>query len=192
MLGMKAVKDSFDWVPGPLLQAIRGGQKAVVLEEANRTRLSQALGEIFSLVESRYRGEKYAVELRDGSKFFIPDDVVLYFTLNTLDTSTEEIDDALLGRVASVEFPPRVEDLRAMLASKQFPEARIDAISEFFAGVLDKYPLGHGYFAPVIPAMNLLRFYQAYIRPVLQKHFRHDTATLAGIDLLADEFFRPQ
>lgn len=182
----------FDWQEGPLVDAIRADAKVIVLEEANRTQLSQALGEVFSLLEDAYRGDQFAITLRSKKSLAVSPDTIFVFTMNTLDNSTEEVDDALLGRVASVEFPPRVEDLREMLSQKQLPEKKVDAIVEFFAGVQEKYPLGHGYFARLKPEDDVRAYYRAFIRPVLQKHFRHRATELMELDLLADEFLSPE
>ena len=126
IVGMKSVGEGrFDWVDGPLLKAIREGKKVIVLEEVNRTQLSQALGDVFSLLEPAYRGPEKALTLRNGASFYIPKETIFIFTMNTLDTSTEEMDDALLGRMAGIEFPPRVEDLKSLLVEKGIPEKTI-------------------------------------------------------------------
>lgn len=188
VVGMKSDgRGGFDWQEGPLTEAIRANKKVIVLEEANRTQLSQALGEVFSLLEDAYRGDTCEIKLRNGKPLSVSPDTLFILTMNTLDNSTEEVDDALLGRVASVEFPPRVEDLRKMLVQKQFSEKSVDSISEFFAGVQEKYPLGHGYFARLRKDDDLQTYYLAFIRPVLQKHFRHRQTDLTEIDLLAEE-----
>jgi 5-methylcytosine-specific restriction protein B len=193
VVGIKSVGDgAFDWVEGPLTKAIRENAKVIVLEEANRTQLSQALGEVFSLLEDAYRGESFKIDLRNGATLSISPETIFVFTMNTLDNSTEEIDDALLGRVASVEFPPRVEDLRAMLIQRGFIERDVDAIVEFFAGVQEKYPLGHGYFARLRPEDDFREYYLVFIRPVLQKHFRHRITELGELDLLAEELLSPK
>ncbi len=80
----------YEWRDGLLTSAIRSGKKVIVLEEMNRTRISQALGEVFSLLETQYRGEDHAIVLPDGSKMSIPEDTLLLFTMNTVDTSTED------------------------------------------------------------------------------------------------------
>jgi len=188
MVGLKSDgKGGFGWQEGPLTTAIRANAPVIVLEEANRTQLSQALGEVFSLLEDAYRGDKFPITLRNDTSLTISPETIFVLTMNTLDNSTEEVDDALLGRVASVEFPPRVEDLREMLVHRQIAEKNVDAICEFFAGIQEKYPLGHGYFARLRKDDNLRTYYLAFIRPVLQKHFRHRPTELMELDLLAEE-----
>ena len=181
------------WTDGPLKKAITEGKKYIILEEINRTAISQALGEIFSLIEDAYRGTEHAITLRSGNKFWIPEDVVFLMTMNTIDKSTEDVDDALIGRVAAVDFPARSEDLNQMLAEKGVPTEIRDNLAQLFAEILTLYPLGHGYFAGLTGSANnaqVIRYYKARIRPVLMNFLgelkRHE---LAKIDNLVDAMF---
>lgn len=184
---------TWNWESGPLKNAIENGKKFIVLEEINRTAISQALGEVFSLIEDSYRGEQNAITLRDGKKFYIPDDVVFIMTMNTIDKSTEEVDDALMGRVAAVELPPRAEDLSEMLAQKHIPSEVRQKLAELFSGILAIYPLGHGYFAGLNGELSddqIIQHYKARVRPVLANHLGElKAADLANIDNLVDELF---
>lgn len=151
------------------------------------------MGEVFSLVEESYRGEENGILLRSGEKFWIPADVVFLMTMNTVDKSTEEVDDALLGRVYAVEFPPRPEDLKAILVSNGVDSELQDKITQLYAEILTVYPLGHGYFSGLSSDANsayVIRHYKARVRPVLINFLgelkRHD---LAKLDNLVDELF---
>lgn len=181
------------WQDGPLKTAVEGGKKVIVLEEINRTAISQALGEVFSLIEGKYRGAHNAIVLRSGKMFFIPSDVVFLMTMNTVDKSTEDIDDALLGRIAAVEFPPRPEDLSAMLAANGVPTGVREKLGQLFAEICRAYPLGHGYFADLrggVDNSNVVRHYKTRIRPVLANFFGALKRTeLATVDTLVDEMF---
>lgn len=193
ILGLSPVPNQpgmFEWKAGALLTALREGKKHIVLEEANRTRLSQALGEVFSLIESAYRGQQFAIQLPNGERFWIDEDVTFYFTLNDLDRSTEDVDDALFGRIASVEFVPRVESLSEILAANHIPNEISRPIRKFFAAVQDVYPLGHGYFADFRSDMSFQFYYATRIRPVLLNHFgSYDRSTVAQLDNQVDELF---
>ncbi|MDO6456289.1 AAA family ATPase [Celeribacter halophilus] len=184
---------TWDWCDGPLKKAIEGGKKFIVLEEVNRTQITQSLGEIFSLIEDQYRGAENAITLRDGDEFFIPEDVTFIMTMNTVDKSTEEVDDALMGRMAAVEFPPRAEDLTAMLNANGLAEGERRKVAQLYAGILEIYPLGHGYFAALdsgATSQSILRHYKTRIRPVLY-NFLGDLkiSDLHKIDNLADQLF---
>lgn len=184
------IPGQFEWREGALLQAIREGKKHIVIEEINRTRISQALGEVFSLLEPAYRGRANAITLPDKSSFWIDEDVRFYFTMNNVDTSTEDVDDALMGRVASVDFPPRVEDLAALLRESGCDDATAAKIRELFVDIQSSYPLGHGYLAAYRPDEDFRLYYLWNIRPVLRNHFdSYEPEIVAQLDNRVDELF---
>lgn len=192
ILGMFPGKETgkFEWKAGELLSALRAGKKYIVLEEINRTHISQALGELFSLIESAYRGEKNAILLPNGEPVFIPEDVVIFMTMNTIDTSTEDIDDALVGRMASVSFPPRVEALDGILADNGIEAEIAEKVKEIFNAIQAHYPLGHGYFANFKEGMDFKFYYLSRVRPVLSNHFiEFKPEVILQIDNLVDNLF---
>lgn len=180
----------FEWQSGALKRALEEGKKYIVLEEINRTASTQALGEVFSLMEEAYRGPEHKIKLRNGEDFFIPADVTFFLTMNTIDQSTEEVDDALLGRFYSIEFPPRPEDLHSMLEAAGVPAAMAANLKQLFATIQDLYPLGHGYFAQVGPHTDFIQYYVTRIRPVLANHLQTlRPADLTTIDNQVDVLF---
>jgi hypothetical protein len=192
--GLKPMPDgTWDWVSGPLKVAIEEGKKIIVLEEINRTAISQAMGEVFSLIEEAYRGPENAIFLRDGDTFFIPHDVVFVMTMNTVDKSTEDVDDALMGRVAAVELPPRSEDLSEMLIANSVPADVRQKLCELFAEIQTLYPLGHGYFSNLhgdLSSNQILLHYKTRIRPVLSNFLGELNASeLERIDTIVDTQF---
>lgn len=192
--GFKPDSDgNWDWVDGPLKEAIDQSKRFIVLEEINRTSIAQSLGEVFSLIEDAYRGAENAITLRSGKKLHIPAETVILMTMNTVDKSTEEVDDALMGRVAAVEFPPRPEDLVEMLGAAGLSEEVVQKISEVYVEILDGYPLGHGYFAGLhgnVDDARFIRYYKARIRPVLLNHYGDlQQAEVDKIDNVVDQKF---
>lgn len=184
----------WDWKPGVLKNALSDGQKTfVVLEEINRTSFTQSLGEVFSLIEQGYRGPENAVMLRSGEPFWIPENVTIVMTMNTVDKSTEEIDDALLGRIASVDFPPSTPALTALLEGNGVPAEERTKLAQVHASILEFYPLGHGYFADLRGAVSkeeILSYYKTRIRPVLAISLGEFRANeLEPVDNLVDELF---
>ncbi len=180
----------FEWREGALLNALKANKKIIVLEEINRTKVSQALGEVFSLIESSYRGEDNSITLPNGENFYIPSDVLFIFTMNTIDSSTEDVDDALIGRLASVFFSPRIEDLDSILRSKNVPSASSEAIKEVFNLIQTDYPLGHGYFAAYQANSDFRLYYLSHIRPVLMNRFEsYKPELITQIDNAVDTLF---
>ncbi|WP_018984951.1 AAA family ATPase [Salinimonas chungwhensis] len=190
---MPDAQGNWDWKPGPLKEAIESGKEWIVLEEINRTSISQSLGEVFSLIEDSYRGEDNSITTRSGKPFYIPEDVTFLMTMNTIDKSTEDVDDALIGRVSVVEFPARSEDLVHMLQSLNIAESLVEKISQLFSEIQEIYPLGHGYFSGLTSSCDnqfFLRYYKSRIRPVLFNFLGElQSAELDRIDNLVDEMF---
>ena len=186
-------KGEWQWQNGPLKSAIEAKKQFIVMEEINRTVISQAMGEVFSLIEEAYRGEEHAITLRSGESFWIADEIVFLMTMNTVDKSTEDVDDALIGRVASVEFLPRPEDLTAMLSANGVPEELRRKVAQLFGEILSVYPLGHGYFVGLRdnPKNNdVVNYYKARVRPVLVNFLGEiKQQDLAKIDNLVDDLF---
>ena len=192
VLGLFPDKETgkFEWKAGELLAAIRSGKKYIVLEEINRTHISQTLGELFSLLETAYRGKNNAILLPNGESVFIPEDVVIFMTMNTIDTSTEDIDDALVGRMASVCFPPRVEDLDSILVQNGIDGDTTEKVKEVFNAIQASYPLGHGYFANYKKGVDFKLYYLSRIRPVLSNHFSaYKPEVILQIDNVVDNLF---
>ena len=110
--------------------------------------------------------------------------------MNTIDASTEDIDDALVGRMASVEFPPRIEDLNSILVAKDIPDGDKEKIKTVFNVILANYPLGHGYFANYKKGTDFKTYYLSRIRPVLCNHFESfKPEVIAQIDNIVDSLF---
>lgn len=183
-------KGNFAWKDGVLLHALREDKKVIVLEEVNRTRFSQALGEVFSLLEPAYRGKENAIKLPNGQSLSIPEDTVFIFTMNTIDASTEDVDDALIGRMVSVNFPPRIEDLNSILVSAGVDEENREKIKNVFNSIQSVYPLGHGYFANIKSTTVFTKYYLSRIRPILCNHFEaFKPEIIAQIDNVVDSLF---
>ena len=184
---------NWHWEDGPLKKSIKNHKKFIVLEEINRTAITQALGEVFSLIEDAYRGKDHAISLRSGDNFFIPSDVVFILTMNTIDKSTEDVDDALMGRMAAVEFLPQPPALLDMLAENNVPDDLHRPLSQLYAGILQTYPLGHGYFAGLdhnTDATAVIRCYKTRVRPVLWNYLGVlKKQELEKIDNVVDELF---
>jgi hypothetical protein len=111
--------------------------------------------------------------------------------MNTLDENTEDVDDALLGRMACIEFPPRVEDLAELLSKKGIDEDLSNKIKDFYNIILEYYPLGHGYFAGFTKDSDFITYYVSRIRPTLQNHFQSTRKEIVDqIDNAVDGVFR--
>ena len=78
-----------------------------VIDEINRADLSRVFGELFSVIESGYRGKYIDTQYTymTGHKFAVPKNILIIGTMNDIDRSVESIDFALRRRFAWVEVP---------------------------------------------------------------------------------------
>jgi 5-methylcytosine-specific restriction endonuclease McrBC GTP-binding regulatory subunit McrB len=190
VLGLTPVNGDWEYRKGPLLQSILDHKKYIILEEINRTDFAQAIGDVFTLIESGYRDGRGSVVLKDGTSLTIPSDITFIFTMNTLDKSVTIIDDALFGRVASVEFPPMVEELENLLQKNEVDEDTRSKIRDIFNIINASYPMGHAFFVDYKGGDDFIAFYSARIRPVLQKHLENlRQQELSTIDEKVDQSF---
>jgi 5-methylcytosine-specific restriction enzyme B len=96
-----------------------------IIDEINRAELSRVLGELMFCME--YRGtrgristqytalntsETAMLQTSSGCKFFIPHNVYIIGTMNTIDRSVESFDLALRRRFRWEEIPPNLQTLR--------------------------------------------------------------------------------
>lgn len=138
----------------------------IIIDEINRAELSRVFGELMYCLE--YRGiegaikTQYAmlndkdtgmIKLGDGYKFFIPHNVYILGTMNTIDRSVESFDFALRRRFRWEEVKPSVSILRHHLqeyAPKWISLA--DNLSKLNTAIKNEpllgkeYCIGHAYF----------------------------------------------
>jgi len=100
----------------------------LVLDEINRTNLSEMLGEAFSLLEADQRGtERELPGFDHGQKpdvLVIPEDLYVIGTMNEIDQSVETLDFALRRRFLWRECPFEQDTLLAIIADRWESDVR--------------------------------------------------------------------
>ena len=178
-----------------------------VIDEINRAELSRVLGELMFCLE--YRGVKgrvktqYAklndektgmIKIGDGYQFFIPNNVYLIGTMNTIDRSVESFDFALRRRFRWEEVMPDTGLLKYHLNSyhkEWVPLA--DNLEELNKCIKNEpllgpdYQIGHCYlmnlkYSKELTATDVrLNIWEDSIKPLLQEYLR---GTGKEIDLM--------
>lgn len=169
-----------------------------VIDEINRAELSRVLGELMFCME--YRGVKgcirtqYAqlndektgmIKKRDGYQFFIPNNVYLIGTMNTIDRSVESFDFALRRRFRWEEVMPDTGVLKYHLNSyhKEW-EPLADSLEKLNKCIRNEpllgpdYQIGHCYlmnlkYSKELTATEVRRnIWEDSIKPLLQEYLR--------------------
>lgn len=166
-----------------------------IIDEINRAELSRVFGELMYCLE--YRGVKGRVKtqyanlnnkmtgmLKEGKSytFFIPSNVYLIGTMNTIDRSVESFDFALRRRFRWEEVAPDIEILRYHLQERWADLAQnLESLNEKIAKqslLGPDYRIGHAYLMdmkyPASLTLNQVRgfVWDDYIRPLLQEYLR--------------------
>ena len=151
----------------------------VILDEINRANVSEVFGELFSLIEYREEIEDMDVDqqlIYSDDQLIVPNNLVIFGTMNNLDKSTEEMEFALRRRFSEIEVPPSTEELREILENQDgydWDPAELDEVALLLNMVNDEgeYPLGHTYFKDTEGLDELLKTYRRRIRPSIKQYF---------------------
>lgn len=169
-----------------------------IIDEVNRAELSRVFGELMYCLE--YRGVKGSVKTQyanlnnestgmlqtdQGYLFFIPTNIYLIGTMNTIDRSVESFDFALRRRFRWEEVTPDTGLLRYHL--NQFCKTWVplaDNLERLNTQIANEpllghdYQIGHAYLMNLKYATSLTvaevreRVWDDYIRPLLQEYLR--------------------
>ncbi len=169
-----------------------------VIDEINRAELSRVFGELMFCLE--YRGWEKAIRTqyarlddkpllreKDDAKFFIPRNVYIVGTMNTIDKSVESFDYALRRRFVWKEVEPDPDVVVGYLRDElKFNDITVEEILDRINNLNEKisgeqllgpdYRIGHAYFMKARPS-----FYQAikrekkkkYLKEIWGKYIRH-------------------
>lgn len=169
----------FEATPGIFLDwnesALRdpGNRYVLLIEELSRANVSAVLGELLTYVE--YRDRLFETPIT-RKRVKIARNLTIVATMNPLDRSALELDDALIRRLQIIECPPSVEQLREMLSGKLPPSAVdklaavFDECKKRFPGTFaEQMPFGHGLFAGVASEEDLKSLWHHRVKHILQR-----------------------
>jgi 5-methylcytosine-specific restriction endonuclease McrBC GTP-binding regulatory subunit McrB len=149
----------------------------LLIEELSRANVSNVLGELMTYIE--HRGRTFETPLTRRRMMIAPN-LMLVSTMNPLDRSALEIDDALIRRLSIVSCPPSAAQLREML-QKNFTgsegEAVLDQLCNLFTELEKQHPdtfdelmpFGHGIFSGVTSADDLVYLWEHRLRHILRR-----------------------
>lgn len=185
-----------------------------IIDEINRAELSRVLGELMYCLE--YRGAKHCIKtqysnLNDDNTgmlklgqnyfFFIPQNIYLIGTMNTIDRSVESFDFALRRRFHWEEVLPSAELVKYHLMEKNKKWGTLAENFEALNNEIQQQPLlgpdyqiGHSYFlnlnySETLTAKELRKFiWQDSLKPLLQEYLRGSGDEGAILKLLGKSF----
>lgn len=149
-----------------------------IIDEINRADLSKVFGEVFTCLEYR---EQSVNLLYSRDLFFIPENVIVIGTMNTIDRSTVDLDFALRRRFFFFEIPPREKWLDQILDKNNVDEELKESIIEAFVQTQQIYPLGHAYFKDVETIEDVEILWKHQLHPLLDQYFEFNSGNVNRI-----------
>lgn len=171
-----------------------------VIDEINRAELSRVFGELMYCLE--YRGYSGKVKTQyselasdenifykegDNNYFFIPHNVYIIGTMNTIDRSVESFDFALRRRFLWQRIDPNYDVLEEYFNERDFNEEGaiiIDGLKKLNEKVKENpllgedYQIGHSYlmkleqYTGLKPKQYKEKIWEKHIQPILEEYFR--------------------
>ncbi|QBS40529.1 McrB family protein [Nocardia sp. CS682] len=151
----------------------------LIIDEINRGNLSKIFGELYYLLE--YRDE--SINLLYSEKvetFYLPKNVVIIGTMNTVDRSIASMDSAMRRRFSFVHLHPSEEPtngiLRRWLADRGYPSEAAELLDELNRLIEDRdFKIGPSYFMrPAATTPNGIDIaWNTSVMPLLEEfHYR--------------------
>jgi len=164
-------------------QALRDKNNKYVLliEELSRANVAAVLGELLTYVE--YRSRSFETPIRRRRVRVAPN-LVIMATMNPLDRSAMELDDAVIRRMSIIDCPPSEEILAEMLEQSLPDKGRTEEGKEIINGLVSLFvecrklhpknfdemmPFGHAVFNGVTSKVDLTRLWEQRIRRLLTR-----------------------
>jgi 5-methylcytosine-specific restriction endonuclease McrBC GTP-binding regulatory subunit McrB len=155
-----------------------GNIYVLLIEELSRANLPNVLGELMTYIE--YRGRSFETPLT-RRRIAVASNLVVIATMNPLDRSALEIDDALIRRLSIVDCPPSSDQLREMLGNVFNATKGNEKTLTDLAGLFDELqrehpatfaqamPFGHGVFAKIGSEDDLYYLWEHRLRHLLRR-----------------------
>lgn len=188
-----------------------------VIDEINRAELSRVFGELMYCLE--YRGYSGKVKTQyselasdenifykegDNNYFFIPHNVYIIGTMNTIDRSVESFDFALRRRFLWQRIDPSYKVLEEYFNERGFKEEEakiVDGLEKLNEEIKknpllgEDYQIGHSYlmkleqYTGLKPKQYKEKIWEKHIQPILEEYFRGMGENKGEINKLKTSFF---
>jgi 5-methylcytosine-specific restriction protein B len=145
----------------------------LVIDEFSRGDPSKIFGELLTYIEPDYREIDFRLPYSE-KKISIPQNVVIFATMNPYDKSVVDLDSAMERRFEVIELLPSVNILRVLLEKSGVQGELLGKIIEFFntANRLSPHGFGHTYFKGVSEEIDFILLWNHKLKFIFEKMFR--------------------
>lgn len=145
----------------------------LIIDEFSRGDPSKIFGELLTYIEPDYREINFRLPYSE-KVISIPQNVVIFATMNPYDKSVVDLDSAMERRFDVVELLPNVDILRSFLFVSGVETETIGKIIQFFntANRLSPHGFGHTYFKGVTEEIDFILLWNHKLKFIFEKMFR--------------------
>ena len=150
-----------------------GKQHILIIDEFSRGDPSKIFGELLTYIESDYREIKFRLPYSE-KQISIPQNVVIFATMNPYDKSVVDLDSAMERRFDVVELIPSVEILKSLMDQNGIDGDRQGLIINFFntANRISPHGFGHTYFKNIKQESDLVLLWNHKLKFIFEKMLR--------------------
>lgn len=152
----------------------------LIIDEINRVNISKVFGEAFALIDpDKRRGESNTIyaTLASGENLFIPKNLYIVATINTVDKTLPQIDPTLRRRFEFVEILPNENLIKDEILKYVFINLN-DTLYKIFSS--SEILIGHSYFMDKT-SQDLVSIFNTNIIPLMYDFFPGDTEKIKQI-----------
>ncbi len=154
----------------------------LIIDEFSRGDPSKIFGELLTYIEPDYREIKFRLPYSE-KEISIPQNVIIFATMNPYDKSVVDLDSAMERRFEVIELLPSVNILRTLLTKSGIQGELLGKVIAFFntANRLSPHGFGHTYFKGVSEEIDFLLLWNHKLKFIFEKMFRFKEDTYKEI-----------
>lgn len=145
----------------------------LIIDEFSRGDPSKIFGELLTYIEPDYREIKFRLPYSE-KETSIPQNVVIFATMNPYDKSVVDLDSAMERRFDVVELLPNVSILKTLLQNANIQGEQIGKVITFFnaANRLSPHGFGHTYFKGINEEIDFILLWNHKLKFIFEKMYR--------------------
>lgn len=145
----------------------------LIIDEFSRGDPSKIFGELLTYIESDYRDIEFKLPYSERL-ISIPQNVVIFATMNPYDKSVVDLDAAMERRFDVIELLPNIEILKSLLNASNISREILGQVIDFFntANKLAPHGFGHTYFKGMKDEDDFILLWNHKLKFIFEKMFR--------------------
>tara|TARA_R110001592_G_scaffold363341_1_gene684400 strand:- start:13303 stop:14868 length:1566 start_codon:yes stop_codon:yes gene_type:complete len=165
----------------------------LIIDEFSRGDPSKIFGELLTYIEPDYRDIVFRLPYSE-KEISIPQNVVIFATMNPYDKSVVDLDAAMERRFDVVELLPDIRILKSLLQVSGITGDTLEKTIEFFiaANKLSPHGFGHTYFKGVREELDYVLLWNHKLKFIFEKMFRfkddaYKEVRTAYLEIISDD-----